>query len=389
MSDELEKKLNIELPDTIHGRMKEGAHIAGYSLERTMANLRWLLEDSRFMQLSEGFKDVNEFLRDTQEAFKLLKIKPEERKQIAELIKKLQPDASQRAIADMVGASHVQIGRDLGKDYDGTNVTHEEEITPEKQPDSGTNVAPPWTSDDSYDPASKGESEHEKKQRHQEREQRIAEDIKIARSIKNISDLYEFVVGDIRNIEAKLGIAKAIITDPPYPEKYLNLYHDLGRYSQVVLKDGGSLLALVGQAHLNQVIEILSGYLNYHWTLALLLSGPRSMMYQRKVNVGWKPILWFTKGKYSGDAFSDVIVAGARDKNRFEWQQGIEQFDQLVRNFTRPGDMIVDPFCGTGTTGVAAVSLGRKFIGIDIDERRIANAKVRISEAISKKASSQ
>ncbi len=136
-----------ESPDTIHGRMKEGAHIAGYSLTRTMDNLKWLLEESRFKELSQGYTSVNDFLRDTQTAFNLLKIDPQERKQIAELVKDLQPEASQRAIADMVGVSQETVRRDLGV----TNVTKE----PEEQAENVTNVTQPWTSQDDYDPSPK------------------------------------------------------------------------------------------------------------------------------------------------------------------------------------------------------------------------------------------
>ena len=105
---------NTDTPDVIHGRMKEGAHIAGYGLQRAMENMRWLLEDSRYEQLAGGYKNVNDFLRDTQDAFALLNIKPEERKQIAELVKELQPKASQRAIGELLGVDHVTVGTDLG-----------------------------------------------------------------------------------------------------------------------------------------------------------------------------------------------------------------------------------------------------------------------------------
>lgn len=53
---------------------------------------------------------------------------------------------------------------------------------------------------------------------------------------------------------------------------------------------------------------------------------------------------------------------------------------ELVSLFTQPGDIILDPFMGSGTTGIACVKLGRKFIGIEKDEsyydlacRRIEN----------------
>jgi len=54
----------------------------------------------------------------------------------------------------------------------------------------------------------------------------------------------------------------------------------------------------------------------------------------------------------------------------------------LIQNYTQPGDLILDPFMGSGTTGVAAVKLGRKFIGIEIDEGYFEIAKRRISEAL-------
>ena len=143
-----------ESPDTIHGRMKEGAHLAGYGAARAMDNLKFLLEEERYKELSSGYKDVNEFLRDTERAFRLLKIDPAERKQIARLVKKLQPQASQRAIADMVGVDKATIGADLGtveRDRRG-------EISPPdtvKEPNNGEISPPqPWTVDPDYDPAS-------------------------------------------------------------------------------------------------------------------------------------------------------------------------------------------------------------------------------------------
>ena len=48
---------------------------------------------------------------------------------------------------------------------------------------------------------------------------------------------------------------------------------------------------------------------------------------------------------------------------------------------TRPGDTVLDPFMGSGTTGVACVQTGRNFIGIEIDEGYFNIAKQRIEQA--------
>ncbi len=54
---------------------------------------------------------------------------------------------------------------------------------------------------------------------------------------------------------------------------------------------------------------------------------------------------------------------------------------QLVRLFTNQHETILDPFMGSGTTGVACARLGRKFIGIEIEERYFDIACRRIEAA--------
>ena len=51
---------------------------------------------------------------------------------------------------------------------------------------------------------------------------------------------------------------------------------------------------------------------------------------------------------------------------------------QLVELFTDPGDLIIDPFAGSGTTGVAALRLGRRFIGIEANTEYHALATERL-----------
>ena len=51
----------------------------------------------------------------------------------------------------------------------------------------------------------------------------------------------------------------------------------------------------------------------------------------------------------------------------------------LVTAFSKKGDLVLDPFCGSGTTGVAALNLGRRFAGIDIATEYCALARERIA----------
>lgn len=59
-------------------------------------------------------------------------------------------------------------------------------------------------------------------------------------------------------------------------------------------------------------------------------------------------------------------------------QKPIALLERIVRASSDPGAVVLDPFCGSGTTGVAAVALGRRFIGIDFEETYVDLARRRI-----------
>jgi site-specific DNA-methyltransferase (adenine-specific) len=62
-------------------------------------------------------------------------------------------------------------------------------------------------------------------------------------------------------------------------------------------------------------------------------------------------------------------------------QKPIVLMSWLIEKYTKTGDTILDPFMGSGTTGVACVQTGRNFIGIEIDPSYFAIAQKRIAEA--------
>ena len=78
-----------------------------------------------------------------------------------------------------------------------------------------------------------------------------------------------------------------------------------------------------------------------------------------------------------------------RDVLRFKWdqqksalcptQKPVAACEYMIRTYTNPGDVVLDSCMGSGTTGVAALSLGRKFIGIEIDLEMFDKADRRIS----------
>jgi DNA modification methylase len=63
----------------------------------------------------------------------------------------------------------------------------------------------------------------------------------------------------------------------------------------------------------------------------------------------------------------------------------VELSAHFIGLHSRPGDVVLDPFMGGGSTGVAAVDLGRGFVGVELDERWFDIARRRISEAVERR----
>ncbi len=70
-----------------------------------------------------------------------------------------------------------------------------------------------------------------------------------------------------------------------------------------------------------------------------------------------------------------------REGDRHPTEKPVALMKELVRLFTNPGDTIFDPFMGAGSTGVAALELGRKFIGVEQTEPYFLEAKQRLEQA--------
>lgn len=75
---------------------------------------------------------------------------------------------------------------------------------------------------------------------------------------------------------------------------------------------------------------------------------------------------WNAGGKRG--VYTHLTNPSNRD-GRHPTEKPVALMSELLIDFTNPGDLICDPFMGGGTTGVAAVKLGRRFIGIELDPK--------------------
>ena len=76
------------------------------------------------------------------------------------------------------------------------------------------------------------------------------------------------------------------------------------------------------------------------------------------------------KGRPAQALWDDInaINSQARERVGYPTQKPIALYERIIRASSRPGDMVLDPFCGCATTPIAAERLGRQWVGIDIWE---------------------
>jgi len=199
--------------------------------------------------------------------------------------------------------------------------------------------------------------------------------------LPDANERYRLICADIADARLEPDSLDIIITDPPYSQEFLPVYAELAKFAAHALKPGGSMLVMVGQSYLPEVLALMTPYMRYHWTLAYLTPGGQSVqLWQRKVNTFWKPVLWFVKGEYAGDWIGDVAKSAVNDNDKrfHDWGQSESGMADLIERFTYPGQTICDPFVGGGTTGVVALQMNRQFVGIDSDPNAIVTTKQRI-----------
>ncbi len=216
---------------------------------------------------------------------------------------------------------------------------------------------------------------------------------KLAGVIQAYIDTYEdlmksrVIVGDFREA-APTEIADesidAIVTDPPYVREAVELFEPLAALALRVLRPGGSCVVLCGQTYLFEYMSALSQHLDYHWTIAVHMPGGQAVQqHARGINAFWKPALWFTKGAVKSAGCSDFIRTDVNnnDKRFHKWGQSEQIMDELLQRCSLPGQTVLDPMMGAGTTGVVCRKGNRGFIGIELDAETAAVAKKRIAAA--------
>ncbi len=92
-------------------------------------------------------------------------------------------------------------------------------------------------------------------------------------------------------------------------------------------------------------------------------------------------MIYAKEGKFSKRYRGQDAIKSRREKGLHNWQQGSAAVEHLIRNFSEPGDIVLDPMCGSGTVGWECKLLSRSSINIDIDyEKAIKVTKDRFKQ---------
>lgn len=202
---------------------------------------------------------------------------------------------------------------------------------------------------------------------------------------------YELRAGDFREVLADLadGSVDAIVTDPPYDRAGVPLFEDLAAFAARVLKPGRLAAVYAGHLALDEEMALLArGGLAYAWHGANVLEGRHTKVRLRLVYGAHRSVLLYSAGPYKPrgwiyDLAKAEGAGGPQERPLHPWQQALEPVRHWVRQVSRPGELVCDPFLGSGTTALACHLEGRRFIGCDFDPACVETTRQRLAEASS------
>ncbi len=193
-------------------------------------------------------------------------------------------------------------------------------------------------------------------------------------------------VGDARLLAAAIpdnGI-DLILTDPVYQNAAD--YEWLAQLAVRVLKPTGLLLAYCGTKYKGMAITALeAGGCRYTWDLIIKSSGRRTPVFGLRVQATQVSCLIAIPDGSQADLrwTQDLIVGGTRSDHN--WGKGMLETLAIIERFSKRGDVVLDPFSGSGTVPAACVRLGRRFVGFESDQGTARQAQERLGGLIREK----
>jgi len=209
---------------------------------------------------------------------------------------------------------------------------------------------------------------------------------------------YTLYHGDCLEVMDKLiadGVkVDAVVTDPPYGIDYSPSWKkwngDDSDFSPIIGDDtpfnplpflGFSNVVLFGANNFSSLLPE-AGWIVWDKRLSKkkdkMFGYPFEMAWFKSINTNKKLIM--VRVLHGGVINADSKY-GNNEKRYHPTQKPVQVMKEIIELITIPHDTILDPFMGSGTTGVACMQLDRNFIGIEIDEEYYKIAEKRIETA--------
>jgi DNA modification methylase len=215
------------------------------------------------------------------------------------------------------------------------------------------------------------------------------------RMIEHLSDRIVCYLGDCAEILPTIAKVEAIITDPPYGIGRANGFDGFDGFGgfgkpiarckyegdwdnqrpskelfDIIMKKG-EILIIFGGNFFTDYLPVSGHWLVWDKLNTMPTFGDCELIW---TNLKRNSVKKLTH-EYNG-------LIGKENKRDHATQKPLDLMGRILRDYTQKNDTILDPFMGSGTTGVAAVNLGRKFVGIEIDRKYFDIACRRISSAL-------
>lgn len=201
--------------------------------------------------------------------------------------------------------------------------------------------------------------------------------------------------GDCMDIMPTLGPVDAVVTDPPYGIGFeYNSYDDT-------------------RENLKHLIDSFLPICRVMATRCIVMCGPTQIgLYPQADWVGaivwnttgsfgkygfnqWTPLVFYGGdikgfGNVNGMTKTDVLTFNgggdvgfqrSEEEKKHTCPKPLKMMRHIIARFTEPNSSILDPFMGSGTTGVACIKMGRRFVGIELDPDYFKIACDRIQRA--------
>lgn len=210
----------------------------------------------------------------------------------------------------------------------------------------------------------------------------------------NLVTLYH---ADCLDILPGVSGVKFTLTDPPFGVQWRSNRRKV-RHDHIKNDDGLAWVPDVYSAIYSSLLTDALVFSFYGWPDADRFVGEwkrigfglKSHFVWVKGNIG---LGWFSRGQHEvaylltkGSplrpelAISDVLFADTTGNDLHPTQKPESLCRDLISTFSKPGDLISDPFSGSGTTLVAAKRLGRRAVGIEIEERHCETTAERLRQ---------